>query len=97
MHLRDLEQIDKSPSKCSQTRDPNTRDQIPKRVLIVFFTAGYRASRALPHPGHVLVAISNQQVAGVLELELELELAELVLGVLVRAEGAPDEQAIGFV
>jgi hypothetical protein len=29
--LRDLEQIDKSPSKCSQTRDPKTRDQIPKR------------------------------------------------------------------
>jgi hypothetical protein len=31
MYLEDLEQIDKSPSKCRQTRDPETRGQIPKR------------------------------------------------------------------
>jgi hypothetical protein len=32
MYLRDLEQIDKNPPKCSQTRDPDLRDQIPKRM-----------------------------------------------------------------
>jgi hypothetical protein len=32
MYLEDQEQIDKSPSKCVQTRDPETRGgQIPKR------------------------------------------------------------------
>jgi hypothetical protein len=31
MYLRDLEQIDKKKPKCLQTRDPQTRDQIPKR------------------------------------------------------------------
>ena len=30
--LRDLEQIDKKPPKCVQTRDPQTRGQIPKRL-----------------------------------------------------------------
>jgi hypothetical protein len=31
VYLEDLEQIDKSPSKCVQTRDPQTRGQSPKR------------------------------------------------------------------
>jgi hypothetical protein len=31
MYLKNLEQIDKNPPKCVQTRDPQTRDQIPKR------------------------------------------------------------------
>ena len=30
--LEDLEQIDKSPLKCRQTRDPKTRGKSPKRV-----------------------------------------------------------------
>jgi hypothetical protein len=32
MYLEDLEQIDKSPSKCRQTRDPHLRGQSPKRL-----------------------------------------------------------------
>jgi hypothetical protein len=32
MYLEDLEQIDKSPSKCRQTRDPQTMGHIPKRL-----------------------------------------------------------------
>jgi hypothetical protein len=31
MYLENFEQIDKSPPKCRQTRDPDLRDQIPKR------------------------------------------------------------------
>jgi hypothetical protein len=31
--LEDFEQIDKSPSKCSQTRDPQTRGQIPRSAI----------------------------------------------------------------
>jgi hypothetical protein len=34
--LEDLEQIDKSPPKCPQTRDPKTRGQIPKRRAFAF-------------------------------------------------------------
>jgi hypothetical protein len=34
MYLEDLEQIDKSPPKCVQTRDPKTRGQIPKRMCV---------------------------------------------------------------
>jgi hypothetical protein len=40
MYLKELEKIDKSPSKCSQTRDPYTRDQIPKRFNGLLFIWG---------------------------------------------------------
>jgi hypothetical protein len=60
---------------------------IEKSVLSLLHFFFYGISRlAPPHPGHALVAISNQQPAGVLELA-KLER---------RAEGAP-EQVIGFL
>ena len=34
----------------------------PAWPLLLFYLAGFRASRALIQPDHVLVAISNQQV-----------------------------------